>query len=320
VQRILYTGCPLPEEELNVYCDRGYEIISKGRIDEDEISGLLKNADAYIPGGEEKVTREMMQASGGRLRMISFCGAGYEYYVDMQAAKECNITVTNLPNINAQSVAEFTVGLILTLSKNISFFNAQTKNEQWVKIRSDDISERTLGIVGMGAIGSLVANMMHRAFKTKVLYNSNTGKPRIEKETGARYVDLETLFTESDIISIHIPYTEGTEHIINDDLIKRMKDDAIIINTSRAELIDPAALSDALKKRRIGGAALDCFYGGSVAKDSDRWGFLDLPDDIFIVTPHVAYNTKETIVRIAEAAIKNAMDVLEGNDCENIVS
>lgn len=321
MKKILITG-PSPSDELKTFMkDKGYEILSPGVLNEDEIIDALVGVDAYIPGGEEVVTERIIASAKNTLKVISFNGVGYGYYVDVTAAKKHNVAVTYVPHANSLAVAEFTVALILTLMKKIPIMNKETKSGLWHKYVSQDLSGKTIGIVGMGSIGRLVAKKMYFGFGSKILYYSRTRESDIEQEVDAEFVELHELCRLSDVITLHTPYTSETRYIIDEKCINFMNRDTVLINTARAELVSPIALRDALVSSKINAAAFDCYYSGKVPADTseDTFGLMNLPDDTFILTPHAAYNTVSSNREVEKIALQNIVDIFTTGSCSNLV-
>ncbi len=171
-----------------------------------------------------------------------------------------------------------------------------------------DITEKTLGIIGAGRIGENVARKMARGFGMKILYTDLKSNPTLEKETGARKVDMETLCRESDYISIHVNYHPGTHHLINEKNLNLMKKNAILVNTSRGPVVDETALVETLKAKKIFGAGLDVFEDEPKMKP----GLKDLRN--VILAPHVGSATIGTRTNMGLIAVQNIMDALSGKE------
>ncbi len=152
--KVLFTGCTFNEDKINELKDYNIEV-SSGRMDysEDELTNILKDYDCYINGGDEICTRKIIE-NNKHLRLISFMGTGYQKYIDVEAAKEYGIPVSYTPSANAKAVAEYTVALILDAVKKVTFSNNQIRNKEWNKYKTFNLEGKTLGIVGMGTIGS----------------------------------------------------------------------------------------------------------------------------------------------------------------------
>jgi D-lactate dehydrogenase len=253
-------------------------------------------------------------------RIVALRCAGFNN-VDLQAAAREGITVVRVPAYSPHAVAEFTIGLLLALDRNI--------HRAWARVRENNFAldglvgrnvfGRTIGVVGTGRIGTLVARSFRLGFGCDVLASDPV--PDISLAAiGVRYVEREHLFAEADIISLHCPLTPATRHMINRDVIAAARPDVIIINTSRGALIDTKALINGLKSRKIGGVALDVYE-----QEADLF-FEDLSneiieDDVFqrlltfpnvLITGHQAYLTREALTAIAETTLQSIADAYAG--------
>ena len=253
-------------------------------------------------------------------RLVALRCAGFNN-VDLSAAAEFGIRVTRVPAYSPNSVAEHTVGLILALNRKIhrAYRNVREGNFSLEGLLGFDLCGRTAGIVGSGKIGEVVARIL-TGFQCQLLAHDPVPNPVVE-ELGARYVPLETLFRESDIVTLHCPLNPQTHHLIDREAIALMKDDVMIINTSRGALIDTREVITALKSGRIGHLGLDVYE-----EEADLF-FEDLSrgviqDDVFsrlltfpnvIVTGHQAFFTKEAMCSIAESTLANISSFEAGN-------
>lgn len=265
-----------------------------------------------------KVTRELMEKMP-KLKLIATRSMGYDH-VDMRAAKEKGITVTNVPSYGDHTVAEYTFMLLLALSRRLlpaleAVDKGKVRNELLTGI---DLTGKTLGIIGAGRIGRMVARIA-RGFDMHVLaYDLNPTKEGLD--LGIQYIPLDDLLAQSDIVSIHCPYTEANKHLINKEAVDKMKSGSLIINTARGELVDTKALIEGLQSGRLNGAAVDVVEGEKLVdideemmllRGNDKLGDKKLEQSLelsilrkmpnVIVTPHNAFNTSEAIERINEA-------------------
>lgn len=262
-----------------------------------------------------------------KLKLIALRSVGFNH-IDIEYCKKNNIAVVNSPNYGNITVAEFALGLLLDVSRKITDSYNEYKNGKVTpnNLIGTELSGKTIGIVGLGAIGSAFAKIAN-ALDMKIL-----GYDKYEKEelkTKYEYVDFERLLKESDFISIHAPLTKDNYHMFNEDAFKKMKNTAIIINTGRGELIDSQALYNALISKEIAGAGLDVLEKEETITDFDyivginRLDKLTLEQTIInsrlfqldnvIITPHTAYNSKEAIQRILNTTMNNISEFLSGN-------
>jgi D-3-phosphoglycerate dehydrogenase / 2-oxoglutarate reductase len=303
--KILFTGNTFTPKEIQNLSDQGYKIISvPDNLDEESLINELKQVDAYIVGGKEIVSEKVIKSVAKNLKLISFFGVGFGN-IDLEAAQKYKIFVTNTPKVNSYSVAEFTVALLLTLNKNIIQHINDIQKNIWQPVEFYDLADKTLGIIGMGHIGTNTARILYNGFRMKIVFSDIVEKTDAEKEFNAQKVSLEKLLKISDFISLHIPLNENTKNIIGKSEFKKMKKTAILINTSRAELVDPEALYNALHNNDIIGAAFDGFYTEPVEKNKPENKLFNLPKNKFILTPHTGYNAFEAVARMQKMTIEN---------------
>jgi D-lactate dehydrogenase len=263
------------------------------------------------------------------LALIVARSTGYDN-IDLAEAKKRNILVCNVPSYGECTVAEYTFGLILMLSRKIHLSINKyielglTTN---TNIRGFDLYDKTIGIIGTGKIGKRVISIA-KGFGMKILAYDSFPDKKAETDIGFQYVDLDHLLRHSDIVSIHIPFTKDTEHLINAKSFSLMKKDALIINTSRGGIIDTNALVEALNNKVIAGAGLDVLEEENIVKDetafimSNKTGehnlctivadhaLMKMPN--VIVTPHNAYNTNEALDRILDTTTQNILAWIQG--------
>jgi len=269
------------------------------------------------------------------LKLISVRSTGYDN-VDIDFCKKKGIAVTNVPVYGEETVAEYTFGLILTLSRKMSMTFLRTLFGMFERrdLRGMDLSGKTIGVVGTGRIASRVIKMAH-AFEMKILCYDLYPKQELVDKYNAKYVELNRLLSNSDVITIHVPYTKDTHHLINEDSIKLIKKGTLLINAARGAIVDTTAVLRALEDGRLGGVALDTFEGEeiligqeSVLRKSDE----DLPLAVsfkksieatrllrfrnVVLTPHNAFNTKEAVKRILNTSLDGIVSFATKDDCE----
>lgn len=317
--KVLFTGCTFSNEKLEELKNQGIEI-SSGRMDysEDELSNILKSYDCYINGGDEICTEKVIE-NNKHLKLISFMGTGYQKYIDVNTANKYNIPVTYTPSANAKAVAEYTVALILDAVKKITFSNNEVKNKEWNKIKTFNLEGKTLGIVGMGAIGTHIAKILCDGFGMNLIYNSRTSKIDIDNKYNTKMVALDELFEKSDIISINATYNNDTIGMINKIQLDKVKPTSIIVNTARQELINKNDLYNAILENKISFVAMDGFYNEPITKESDD-EFLKLPDNKYILTPHNAYNSSDAVLEMERMLVESLFDVFNGAEIRNKVN
>lgn len=314
MKKILFTECAFKDTDIEKLGSQGIEIKKeRGNLSEEELIAALHDCQGYIIGGADKATRNVIKNTN--LEIIVFYGTGYENYVDVKAAIEKGIVVANTPKANAYTVAEHTIALILDAVKGTTWLNNSTKNSEWNRRITWNLQGKTLGIVGMGTIGSYVASILHHGFGMEVIYTSRNRKKLVEAEIGAKKVELEELFSESDVITIHSAYNEALVNMIGNKEFDLMKKHAVLVNAARAELVDPKALRVALENDVFATAAFDAYYKEPVPKlGKDEWGLLSLPDKKFIITPHTAYGSEEAFQNMNDMVIKNLKTFFAGEE------
>ncbi len=259
-------------------------------------------------------TREVIEQCP-RLRYIGLCATGYNN-VDTEAAREHGITVANVPAYSTDAVAEQVFSYILYFAKRIHEQASFTADGGWIRsdtfsylgISSFELAGRTLGIVGYGSIGSKVARIA-RGFDMKVLCCTRTPK----KAEGVVFTDMDTVFSQSDFITLHCPLTPQTDHLANERMFSLCKKSAVFINTSRGGAVDEYALADALKSGRIAGAALDVISSEPMKADNPLYGI-----DNCIITPHTGWAPRETRERLIKTAADNLRQFIAGTPVNTV--
>lgn len=284
------------------------EVVQVAEGSVEDLKEKLKGAYAILLGTWVKFTAELMDISP-ELKVISRTGVGVDN-VDIDAATSRGIMVLNTPTANAVSVAEHAVTLILALSKQLMYLDSSIRQNNFKARRLNlpvDVDGKTLGLIGCGGIGRIVAQKCRAAFNMRVLAYDPYLKTAPE---GIELVaDLDEIYTQSDFISIHLPLTPETRGMIGAETLGRMKPTAILINTSRGGIVDEAALAEALNGGRLAGAGLDVFEQEPVAMDSPLMTAKNL-----LMTPHSAALTKECVLRVANAAAAGIIDAVEGRE------
>ena len=316
--KVLFTGCTFNEETLKELKEKNIEV-SAGRMDysEEELLNILKEYDCYINGGDEICTAKVIE-NNTQLKLISFMGTGYQKYIDVEAAKKYNIPVTYTPSANAKAVAEYTVALILDAVKKITYSNNEVRNKEWNKIKNFNLEGKTLGIIGMGAIGTHIAKILCDGFGMKLIYNSRESKPNIDSKYNTNMVSLNEIFKNADIISVNATYTEDNINMIGKEQLDLVNKNTILVNTARQELINKEELYNAITNNKIGFVAMDGFYKEPITKDTED-KFLDLPNNKFLLTPHNAYNSSDAVKEMERMLIESLTDIINGNVVRNNV-
>jgi phosphoglycerate dehydrogenase-like enzyme len=246
------------------------------------------------------------------LEMISILGTGTDN-VDLDAATERGIVVTNTPGVSAVSVAEATIGLLFAVTRRLPLMDRRLRAGVWQHEIGPELRGRTLGVVGLGAIGSEVATL-GRGLGLRVIAWSFRRDPERAARLGIELVELDDLLRQADVVSLHLRNSPQAAGLISARELALMKPTAYLINTARGAIVDQSALVDALRERRIAGAALDVFVPEPLPADSP---FLTL--DNVVVTPHVAAVTHEAQARLAQMPVDNIVAFLQGHP-EHVVN
>ena len=274
-------------------------------IPTDKLAKMGNDYDGIITSGFDKVGEEFFSNLNGKLKIIAHVGVGYDN-ISIKAAEVKKIKVTNTPNVLNEAVAETTILLILAASRRVGEAYNLVRSDNWKNQKPDltkfmignSVTGKTLGIIGMGRIGRIVAQSA-KAFGMKIIYY-NRNKLSEDLEDGAKYYsDLNSMLPECDFVSIHTPATPDTKNILNASTIGLLPNHAVVINTSRGSTIDDDALIDALQNKKIYGAGLDVF--NNEPNLDSRYTKLD---NCFVL-PHIGSATHETRLAMSMMAVDN---------------
>ncbi|MGD0331212.1 MAG: phosphoglycerate dehydrogenase [Nitrososphaeria archaeon] len=278
---------------------------------EEEMISIIRNVDATI-AASEPYSKEVYEAAK-KLKIVARYGVGYDS-VDVKEATKFGVFVTNLPGVNSETVAEHTVALIFSVTRNIVKTASSTKPDTWQNVSSEyystgtpfELYGKTLGIVGFGAIGSKVARICS-GLNMKIIVSDPYPNLQKIKEAEAELVSLERALKESDVITVHSPLNDETRHMIGEKEFKMMKKTAIFINAARGPIVDERALFKALKEKWISAAGLDV-----LEKEPPERGNPLFTLDNVIITPHVASSSIENSIRTDAMIEEQIEQALEG--------
>jgi D-3-phosphoglycerate dehydrogenase len=300
--------------------DEGVELL-RHRADVDVKVGLklpelldtVGDYDALVVRSETKVTAEVIKA-GNRLRVIARAGIGVDN-IDLDAATTAGIAVVNAPTGNTVAAAEHTLALMLALSRNIPNAHRSLKDGEWRRsaFMGTEVRNKTLGIVGLGRVGSEVARRA-LSFGMRLVACDPFVALDYARRLGVELLSLDELLSQSDFVTLHTPLTEGSHNLIGANELARIKPGARLINVARGELIDETALLEALESNRLTGAALDVF-----AKEPPGSGPLVDPPKV-VATPHLGASTQEAQREVAIEAAEQVLAVLDGTPASNTVN
>jgi len=285
---------PIHQDGVRLLREAGFDVSENPKISRDELLQQAKNFDVLVVRGRTKVTADVF-AAATELKVVARSGVGLDN-IDIEAAKKRDIKVVSTPGAPVTSVAELTIGLMISLLRQIPFADRAMKRTQWPKaqLMGRELRGKTLGVVGVaGRIGSEVAQIALNGFGMKVIGYDIIDISQKSKELGFEASpNLESLIERSDIVTVHVPYLSSTHHLINDLLIRRMKKDALIVNASRGDIIEGKALLQAIEEDRILGAGLDVFHDEPPKEDWEK-KLAALDNGRSVCTPHIGAQTIE---------------------------
>ncbi|MEW6671704.1 MAG: D-glycerate dehydrogenase [Thermodesulfobacteriota bacterium] len=239
--------------------------------------------------------------------------------IDLEACRKAGVMATNTPGVLEESTADFAWALILATARRVTEAEAYLREGTWDRwklkqMMGADVHQATLGIIGMGGIGRVVARRAVGFDMTVIYHNSRPASAEIEESCRARYVSKDALLSQADIVTLHVPYTPATHHLIGRAELARMKSTAILVNTSRGGVVDDAALIAALRDGTIAGAGLDVFEN----EPKFNPGFLSLKN--VVLTPHIASSSRVTRHKMAMLAAQNLVAALTGKAPPNLLN
>ena len=279
------------------------------KLTEEELIDMIDDFDAII-AGTEKITQSVMEA-GSNLKMISRVGIGLDS-VDLIEAKKRGIVVSYTPEAPAPAVSELTIGLMLTLLRSVQLSNLEMHNGKWHRFFGRRLSEVTIGIIGLGRIGTGVLKHLKGFSNPRVLVNDIYAGKDIDKEFNVEWVDKDTIYRQADIITIHTPLTLKTKNMIKKKQLKIMKRDAIIINTARGGIINEHDLYDVMQDGHLSGAAIDVF-------DSEPYNGELLEIKRCILTAHMGSMSVDCRARMEIEATEEAIRYITQCPLESVV-
>jgi glyoxylate reductase len=308
--------------------DRGLQIIKKNFDAEvwteyapppkKTIMEKARNADALVSLLSDKIDAEVFNAAP-KLKIVAQMAVGFDN-VDVQEATKRGIYLTNTPEVLTDTTADFAWALLMAVARRVVEADRYVRTGQWKvawhpsMMSGRDVYDATIGIVGAGRIGYAVAKRA-KGFSMRILFYDVIPRPEMEKDLGAKRVDLDTLLKESDFVSVHVPLMKETHHLINGQRLRLMKRTAYLINNSRGPVVDEKALYDALKEGRIAGAGLDVFEQEPTPVDNPL-----LKLDNVVIAPHISSASYETRSRMAEMVAENLVAFFEGRKPPNLVN
>ncbi|WP_324715815.1 phosphoglycerate dehydrogenase [Carboxydochorda subterranea] len=318
--RILVTSLSFGREDatpVRMLEDAGCEVIRNpaGRpLSDEELAGLVGEVDGII-AGVDWIGPRTLSRGVPRLRIVSRTGVGYDR-VDVETATRLGVAVTITPGANSEAVADLAMGLLIAVARQIPEADRTLRDGRWHRYTGRELWRKRLGLVGLGRIGKGVARRAAGGFAMEVLaYDVVWDEPFCRQWGVMRAGSLDEIFETCDFISLHVPETAQTRHLVNEERLRRMKRTAYLVNTARGGLVDEAALARALQEGWIAGAALDVFEKEPPASSP----LLGLPN--VVVTPHIGAHTVEAVGEMSRMAARNLLALLvEGRVPEGLVN
>ena len=300
----------IPQAGLDLLSGFEVRILSDpGPPSREEMLKAVADVDAILTTPTEPIDAPIMDAAGERLKLVANMAVGYDN-IDLSAAAQRGITVTNTPGVLDETTADFAFALLLAAARRMGEGERLIRAGRWSswgpkEFLGPDVWGKTLGIVGMGRIGLATARRA-KGFGMEVLYAARNPRPEAERELGACRMGLDELLGSSDFVSLHTPLTPQTRHLIGERELSLMKPTAVLVNTARGPVVDEAALAAALAGERIFAAGLDVFE----REPEVHPGLLELEN--VVLAPHIASASFETRDRMASLAARNVVAVLGG--------
>lgn len=303
------------QQGLDTLKEAGAEVIFPPNTDEQTLLKLVRDVEGIIIRANGRITKRLMEHAS-KLKVVGRHGIGVEN-IDVEAATNKGVYVVNAPRSNVESVAEHAVGMMICLSKRMLEADQALRNGTW-SIRYScigrELAGKKLGLVGFGRIGQRIANICFYGFGMHVLYYDPVRYSQMGNRLKAKLVTLEQMLKEVDYLSLNVPLTPSTRHLVGEREIRMMKPQAFLINTSRGAVIDEEALILALQEKRIAGAGLDVFEIEPIGKHSPVFELSNV-----IVTPHMAAHTEEAMIAMSTVAL-DVVRVLRGGRPRNPVN
>ena len=309
----------LPDAPLNALREKHTVVVSKEDrvLSSQELVAQLADCDALLCVGS-RVDRTVLDAVSPRLKIVANWGVGYNN-IDADYAAQKGIMVTNTPDVLTETTADLSWAILMAVARRVVEADTYVRAGQFQGFKpfamlGADVWGKTIGIIGCGRIGQAMARRA-QGFGMRVLYHNR--RP-LDKETeralGAHYMEIDALLKESDFVSLNVPLTEETHHLIDARRLSLMKPSAFLVNTTRGPVVDEQALLAALRKKQLAGAALDVFEKEPAVTP----GLIDLPN--VVLTPHIGSGSWETRTAMADVAVSNIIAALEGQTPPNLVN
>ena len=294
----------------------GVEVDERKGISPDELAEIIKDYEGLVVRSATKVTKEIIEASCGRLRIIGRAGIGIDN-IDLDAATRNGVAVMNTPESNSITTAEHTITLLLSLARRIPQAHSSIKSGRWdrSKYKGVEVYGKTIGLVGLGNIGKLVAERAMGLKMKAIAYDPYLSREAAEK-LSIELVSLDELFRRSDVITVHTPLTDETRDLVNSGSFAKMKEGVIVINCARGGVINEADMAEALSEGRVGGAAFDVYTSEPVNPDNPLLSI----DENIVLTPHLGASTEEAQIKVGTTMAQQLIDFAQKGVVKNAVN
>jgi len=316
MNKILVTGSSVEDRFFQPLRDSGFSVKNPTQLlSEEELARELSDSIGYLLGGDEVASAPALKKAT-KLRVISFLGVGYESFIDVRAARDLGITITNTPGTLTNTVAELTVGQLINARRHLTqYCIAFAKGETGREEKQYDLAGHQIGIVGLGAIGTRIAEILVQGFRSPVSYYSRTQKPREEQRLGIQYMSLEQVMRTSEAVVVMVTGNPDTKGLISERLMKLMPRGAILVNTARPDIVDAEGLANCLEAGLISVAVLDGFYDGPKEIVDRLRPFLL---DKLLVTGHIGSLTHDARDAMAQRSVNSLLNILTGKSDEYV--
>ncbi len=308
--RILLTSTSFqdtPGDHQKLLNSQGFSVdVLRGPVSEDVLLPIIQEYDAVICGDDEYTSAVLKKGKEGKLKFISKYGVGLDK-IDLNACRELGIPVSNCPGVNQVSVAEHVLALVLTFEKNIHLQHISTQEGSWKRWIGREVYGQTIGIIGLGAIGKELAKRSHALGLHVIAYDVFKDEAFLNSYNDISFVkDIDEIFQKADFISLHVPHTQETEHLINRNVIfNRLKKTPVIINTARGKLVDAQAIVEGLKEKKIRGYLADVLETEPILENEVLRGIENI-----IITPHVGSRTYQSVEKQGTMAVRNLIRMI----------
>jgi D-3-phosphoglycerate dehydrogenase len=300
-----------PGTHQDLLYSQGFEIDTlRGPILEDELLPIIQNYDAVICGDDEYTDAVIKKGVEGKLKYLCKYGVGLDR-IDLDAAKKYNVPVTNCPAVNQVSVSEHVLALLFTFERNVHLQYNSVQNGSWQRWVGNEIQGKTIGIIGLGAVGKELVKKSIALGMTVLGFDLYKDETFLSKYPEVTFVDsLEMIYNNASVISLHLPHTPKTQHLISRNVIfEKLKRKPIIINTARGMLVDSIALIDGLKVGKIKGYLTDVLSHEPMLDDEVLRGVENI-----IITPHVGSRTHQSVQRQGTMAVNNLLNLIKNKE------